>query len=131
MSQRRLFDMLFGSPILPRPVDLPPVIQKLVRRLHRHTAEIGDKVSTVSVACNVTLGTLPSILPTEGQHITAVTTPVGPQVCDRLETVGDPVVDFFLVSFLKGSSAYLTVEQLPNKLTPVLDFEIHLVTTFS
>ena len=34
MSQRRLFDMLLGSPILPYPVDLPPVIQKLVRRLH-------------------------------------------------------------------------------------------------
>ena len=34
MSQRRLFDMLFWCPVLPYPVDLPPVIQKLVRRLH-------------------------------------------------------------------------------------------------
>lgn len=102
MSQRRLFDMLFGSPILPRPVDLPPVIQKLIRRLHRHTAEIGDKMSTVCVACNVAFRTLPSILPTEGQHIAAVTTPVGSQVREWLETVRDPVVDFFLVSVLEG-----------------------------
>ena len=53
------------------------------------------------MARSVTFGTLSSILPTKGQHITAVTTPIGSQVCDWLETVRDPVVDFFLVSVLK------------------------------
>jgi len=77
MSQRRLFDMLLlGCPVLPYPVDLPPVIQKLVRCLHRHTTEVGDKVSAVGVARNVTFRTLSSILPAERQHISAMTTPV-------------------------------------------------------
>lgn len=101
MSQRRLFNMLPGCPVLPYPVDLPPIIQKLVRRLHRHSAEVGDKVSAMSVARNVAFRTLSSVLPTKRQHITAVTTPVGSQVCERFETVRDPVVDLFLVSVLK------------------------------
>lgn len=130
MSQRRLFDMLLRCPVLPYPVDLPPVIQKFVRRLHRHTTEVGDKVSAVCVACNVTFRTLSSILSTKRQHITAVTTPVGTQVCEWFETVRNPVVDLFLVSVLKTQSAYDSGRRT-YALTPVLDLDIHFVTTFS
>ena len=102
MSQRRLLDMLLlGCPVLPYPVDLPPVIQKLVRRLHRHTTEVRDKMSAVSVARNVTFRTFSSILPAERQHISTMTTPVCSQVCERFETVRDSVVDLLLVSVLR------------------------------
>ena len=106
MSQRGLFDMLLGCPVLPYPVDLPPVIQKLVRRLHRHTTEVRDEVSAMGVARNVALRTLSSILPAKRQHITAVAAPVGSQVREWFETMGNPVIDLFLVSVLNTRSAY-------------------------
>ena len=106
MSQRRLFDMLLGCPVLPYPVDLPPVIQKLVRRLHRHATEVRDKVSAMGVARNVTFRTFSGILPAKRQHITAMATPVGSQVRERFETMRNPVIDLFLVSVLETRSAY-------------------------
>lgn len=83
------------------------------------------------MARNVAFRTLSSILPAKRQHITAMATPVGPQVCERFETVRNPVVNFLLVSILKKRSAYRVSDQRVNALTPVLDLDIHFVTTFS
>jgi hypothetical protein len=85
----------------------------------------------VGVARNVAFRTLSSTLPTKGQHITAVTTPVGSQVREWFETVRDPVVDLFLVPILETPSAYHVSGQWEHTLTPVLDLDIHFVTTFS
>jgi hypothetical protein len=52
----------------------------------------------MSVTRNIAFGTLPSILSTKRQHVATVATPVGTQVCERFETVRNPVVDLFLVS---------------------------------
>jgi len=82
------------------------------------------------MARNVAFGTLSSVLPAKRQHITAVATPVGSQVCEWFETVRDPVVDLFLVSVLKSLSVYISHHQV-NTLTPVLDLDMHFVTTFS
>lgn len=102
MSQRWLFNMLWlGCLVLPVPVDLSPVIQELVRRLHRHATEVGDKVGATGMARNITFRTLSSTLSTKGQHRTTVATPVGSQVCERFETVRNSVIDLFLVSILK------------------------------
>lgn len=102
MSQRWLFNMLLlGCPVLPGPVDLPPVIQELVCRLHRHTTEVGDEVGTVGMTRDITFRTLSSILSTERQHVTTVTTPIGSQVCERFEAVRNPMVDLLLVSILE------------------------------
>lgn len=132
MCQRRLFGMLLlRCLVLPIPVDLPPVVQELVRRLHRHTAEVRDKVSAMSVTRNIAFGTLPSILSTKRQHVAAVATPVGTQVCERFETVRNPVVDLFLVSVLETVLVCHDDCKQTEKLTPVLDLDIHFVTTFS
>lgn len=66
MCQGRRFAMLLlGCPVLPTPIDLPPVIQQLVRRLHRHTTEVRDEMGAMSVARNITFGTLSSVLSTK------------------------------------------------------------------
>lgn len=101
MSQRWLFGMLPDRPALPCPIDLSPVVQELVCRLHRHATEVWDKMRAIRMAGNVTFGTLSSVLPTKRQHITAVTTPVGSQVCEWFETVRNPVVNLFFVPILK------------------------------
>lgn len=98
--------LLLRCLVLPVPVDLPPVIQELVRRLHRHTTEVGDKVGALSMTRNITFRTLSGIFSTKRQHVTAVTTPVGSKVCERFETVRNPVVNLFLVSILKTGSVY-------------------------
>jgi hypothetical protein len=113
MCQRRLFDMLLlGCLILPIPVDLPPVIEELVRRLHRHAAEVRNEVGAISVARNIAFRTLPGILASKRQHIAAVTTPVGTQVRDRFETVRNPVVDLFLVSVSSVGLGYTLRDHL-------------------
>ena len=91
---------LLGCLVLPSPIDLPPVIQQFVRRLHRHTAKIGDKMSAIGVTCDVALGTFPGILSAKRKHITAVTAPIRTEVRERFETVRNPVVDLFFVSIL-------------------------------
>lgn len=102
MSQRRLFDMLLLScSVLPAPVDLSPVVQELVRRFHRHTTEIGNKMGAMGMTCDITFRAFSSILPAKRQHITTVTTPVCSQVRERFETVRNSVIDLFLVSILK------------------------------
>ena len=66
MCQRRRFAMLLlRCPVLPTPIDLPPVIQQLVCRLHRHTTEVRDKMGAMSVARNIAFRTLSSILSTK------------------------------------------------------------------
>jgi hypothetical protein len=92
---------LLGCLVLPSPIDLPPVIQQLVCRLHRHTTEIGDKVSTIGMTCNVAFRTFSGILSTKRKHVTAMTTPIRTQICEGFETVRNPVINLFFVSILK------------------------------
>ena len=55
---------------------------------------------TVRMTGNVAFGALPSILPTKGKHVTTVTAPIGTHVCERLETMGYTMVDFFFIVVL-------------------------------
>jgi hypothetical protein len=64
-----------------------------------------------------------------------VTTPIGADIGDRLETMRDPVVDLLLVSLLTGEKMvddklqnFLSQESMPLTVS-ALDFEIHFVTT--
>ena len=113
----------------PGAIDISPVSQDLVRCLHRHAAEVGDEVHAVGVAGDVALGALARVLAAEGEHVAAVAAPVGADVGEGFETMGNAVVDFLLV-ILWGKSAVESV-LYENRRTPVFDLEIHLVTTFS
>ena len=78
-------------------VDEPHVAQQPVRRLHRHAAEVGDEVHAVGVAGDVALGALARVLAAEGEHVAAVAAPIGADVGEGFEAMGDAVVDFLLV----------------------------------
>lgn len=54
----------------------------------------------VGVTCNVALSTAASVLATKREHIAAVTTPVGPNIGDRLEAMRDTMVDLLSVIIL-------------------------------
>jgi hypothetical protein len=88
----------------------------LVGRFHRHATEIGHKVSAVSVTCKIALYVKQlvytkqnmhprdmltraslGIFAPKGQQITTVATPVGGDVREAFETMGDAVVDFLFV----------------------------------
>lgn len=43
-------------------VDVAPIAQELVCRLHRHPAKVGDEMGAVGVAGDVTLRAFPSVL---------------------------------------------------------------------
>jgi hypothetical protein len=79
--------------------------------------------------------TLLGVLPPEGKHITTVTTPIGADIGDRLETMRDPMVDLLLVSLLISErmvdnklQTFLSQESMLLTVS-ALDFEIHFVTT--
>ena len=110
-------------------VDEPHVAQQPVRRLHRHAAEVGDEVHAVGVAGDVALGALARVLAPEGEHVAAVTAPVGADVGEGFEAVGNAMVDFLLV-ILDSELAAKSILYVERR-TPVFDLEIHLVTTFS
>jgi hypothetical protein len=66
----------------------------------------------MGMARNITFRALSSVLSAKGHHITTVTTPVGSQVCDRFETVRNPVVDLFLVSISSVGLGYTLCDDL-------------------
>jgi hypothetical protein len=53
------------------------------------------------MAGNVALGALPGVFPAKREHVTAVTAPIRANVGERLETMGDTMIDFLLVALLK------------------------------
>jgi hypothetical protein len=53
------------------------------------------------MAGNVALGALPGVFPAKREHVTAVTAPIRADVGERLETMGDTMIDFLLVALLK------------------------------
>ena len=103
-----------------------------IRGLHGHSAEIGDEVCAVGVAGDVALGAPSSVLPTQRQHIAAVAAPVRADVVDGFEPVGDAVVDLLRVVFLY-TEVFSHLSDIEHEMprTPVFDFDIHFVTTFS
>jgi len=70
----------FGLPIDLLPVDITPASEKLICCLHRHTTKIGNEMSAICMAGNITFRAFPSIFTTEGKHVTAVATPVGTNI---------------------------------------------------
>ena len=58
--------------------------------------------------------------------------PVGADVRERLEPVGDAVVDLLRVVFLY-TEVFSHLSDIEHEMprTPVFDFDIHFVTTFS
>ena len=86
----------------------------------------------VGVAGNVALGAPSSVLPTQRQHIAAVAAPVRADVVDGFEPVGDAVVDLLRVVFLY-TEVFSHLSDIEHEMprTPVFDFDIHFVTTFS
>lgn len=64
------------------------------------------------MACNITLGTLPGVLSAKRQHVTAVTTPVGSQVCERFEAMRNSVVDLLLVPISSVGLRYTFCDHL-------------------
>ena len=115
-----------------RAVDVLPVAQKHVRRLHGHSTEVRDEVRTVSVAGDVAFRAPSSVLAAEGEHVTAVAAPVSTDVVDGFEPVGDAVVDLLRVVFLY-TEVFRHLSDIEHDMprTPVFDFDIHFVTTFS
>lgn len=83
------------------PIDILPIAEEDVCRLHRHTAEVRYQMRTVGVTCDVAFGAFASVLATQRKHITTVTAPICADVGDRLESVRDAMVDFLRVVVLK------------------------------
>jgi hypothetical protein len=82
------------------------------------------------VAGDVAFGAFPRILAAKRKHVTAMATPVRPDIGERFKSMGNAVVDFLFVALLLVMSMK-DGNKDSETLTPVLDFEIHLVTTFS
>lgn len=89
-------------------------------------------MGTICVTSNVTFRAFTGILPAEGEHVSTMATPVSSNIGERLEPMGNTMVDLLLVALLKKNSDInnesTTIRQ---RHTPVLDLEMHLVTTFS
>ena len=58
-------------------------------------------MSTVGVASNVTLRAFPRILSAKGKHVAAVTAPICTDVSEWFKTMGNTMIDLFLVSILE------------------------------
>ena len=84
------------------PIDRLNVAQELVCHLHAHTTKVGNEMSAIRMTGNVTLCTLASILPTQGQDVATVAAPVGANVGDGLESMRDTMVDLDFVSIRLG-----------------------------
>ena len=91
-------------------VDVLPVAQEDVRSLHRHTAEVGNKMGAVRVTGDVALRTAASVLTAKREHITTVTAPVRTDVGNRLEAMGNAVVDFLRIVVLTGSDETAAID---------------------
>lgn len=81
-------------------VDVSPIPEKLICSLHGHATEVRDQVSTVSVTSNVAFRAFAGILASKREHITAMAAPIGTDVRQWFEAMGNTVVDFLLVTFL-------------------------------
>lgn len=57
-------------------------------------------MNTRGMAREGTLGTFTRVLFTKRQHVTTVAAPTGTEVAEGLESMGNPMVDLFLVAFL-------------------------------
>lgn len=86
----------------PKFVDGTPVDKQLTCGFHRHAAEVGNKMSTVGVASNITLRAFPRVLSAKRKHVAAVTAPIRADVSEGLETMRDAMIDLLLVSILQG-----------------------------
>lgn len=62
-------------------------------------------MGTVGMAGNVAFGTPTGILATKREHISTMTTPVGTDIRDRFEAMGNTVVDFLCIVVLKHSTS--------------------------
>ena len=111
--------------------DFAGLLEKHVRGLHRHAAEVRDEVCAVSVAGDVAFRAPSSVLAAEGEHVTAVAAPVGTNIRDRFEPMGNTVVDFLRIVVLEARTDEISEEVNVDALTPVFDFDIHFVTTLS
>lgn len=80
-----------------RLIDIAPVAEELICGLHRHTTEVGNKVCAISVTGDVALAASSSVLSSKGKHVTAVTAPVRADVRERLEPVGNAMVDLLFI----------------------------------
>lgn len=100
-------------------LDFVYLVKEYICLLHRHTTEIRNKVSAGGMASDVTFwndhlisksrvraegnsltAAFLSVLPTERQHITAMTTPISSHIGHCLEAMRNSVINFILVSFL-------------------------------
>ena len=111
-------------------IDVLPVAQEDVRCFHRHPAEVGDEVRTVRVTGDVAFSTTTSVLAAKREHVTTMATPVRANVGNWFESVGNTMVDLLRIVVLTRIGEPNAKRRL-SALTPVFDFDIHFVTTFS
>lgn len=93
---------LLGS-LLFRDVDRTQLCQEFVCGRHWHATEIWDKMGARSMAGEIALRALSSVLAAEREHVSTVTAPVGTDVCNGLEPVRDAMVDFHFVAILPNN----------------------------
>jgi hypothetical protein len=72
-------------------------LENLICRFHRHSTEIGHKVSALSMARKTALGAALGVLASKGKEVTAVAAPVRGDVGESFETVRNAVVDLLFV----------------------------------
>ena len=95
--------------------DLASFTEQSVGGLHGHTAEVGDEVRAIGVAGDVALSAPPRVLATEREHVPAMAAPVRSDVVDRLESVGNAVVDLLRVVLLYNTRVYAISHLSPSK----------------
>lgn len=92
----------FGLSLVPSlSVDISPISEKLICCLHGHATEVGDQVSTVSVASNVALRAFAGVLASKREHITAMAAPISTDVRQRFEAMRNTVINLLFVTFLQ------------------------------
>lgn len=87
-------------------------------------------MGTIGMTSKFALRAFSGVLATQREHIPTVTAPIRANVGERLESVRNTVINLLLV-LLCLKSATVTVYDSRQPRTPVLDLEIHFVTTFS
>ena len=86
-------------------------------------------MSTVRMTGDVTLSAFPCIFSAKREHIATVTTPIRTNISQRLETMWDTVPNLLCVVLLQREGELSTTNI--NSPTPVVDLDMHFVTTFS
>jgi hypothetical protein len=85
---------------LVRLLDVADVRQKSIGGLHGHATEVRNEMSAGRMASNTTFAALASVLPTKGQHVTAMAAPVCTNVGDRFEAMRDTMFNLVFVALL-------------------------------